>query len=93
MLNRSGGADRDLSSLRLVLSAGEALPPELYGRWKEKVDALVDDMRSVAFPPLPDLEPMEVVTEGRGRSRPNNWPPCPLPPPMVAGGPSPTRPS
>jgi acyl-coenzyme A synthetase/AMP-(fatty) acid ligase len=25
----------DLSSLRLVLSAGEALPPELYRRWKE----------------------------------------------------------
>ena len=25
----------DLSSLRLVTSAGEALPPELYARWKE----------------------------------------------------------
>jgi benzoate-CoA ligase family protein len=25
----------DLSSLRLVLSAGEALPPELYRRWKD----------------------------------------------------------
>jgi benzoate-CoA ligase len=35
MLNHPGGASRDLSSLRLVLSAGEALPPELYRRWKE----------------------------------------------------------
>ena len=35
MLNHPGGAKRDLSSLRLVLSAGEALPPELYRRWKE----------------------------------------------------------
>ena len=35
MLNHPGGAGRDLSSLRLVLSAGEALPPELYRRWKE----------------------------------------------------------
>jgi benzoate-CoA ligase family protein len=35
MLNHPGGPGRDLSSLRLVLSAGEALPPELYRRWKE----------------------------------------------------------
>jgi benzoate-CoA ligase len=35
MLNHEGGRGRDLSSLRLVLSAGEALPPELYRRWKE----------------------------------------------------------
>jgi benzoate-CoA ligase len=35
MLNHPGGRERDLSSLRLVLSAGEALPPELYRRWKE----------------------------------------------------------
>jgi benzoate-CoA ligase family protein len=33
MLNHPGAAARDLSSLRLVLSAGEALPPELYRRW------------------------------------------------------------
>ena len=30
------GRARDLSSLRLVLSAGEALPPELYRRWVER---------------------------------------------------------
>jgi benzoate-CoA ligase family protein len=35
MLNHPGGPGRDLSSLRLCLSAGEALPPELYRRWKE----------------------------------------------------------
>ncbi|MET0553375.1 MAG: benzoate-CoA ligase family protein [Vicinamibacteria bacterium] len=35
MLNHPGGTERDLSSLRYVLSAGEALPPELYRRWKE----------------------------------------------------------
>lgn len=35
MLNHPGGAERDLSSLRFVLSAGEALPPELYRRWKD----------------------------------------------------------
>ena len=35
MLNQPGGTARDLSSLRLTLSAGEALPPELYRRWKE----------------------------------------------------------
>jgi benzoate-CoA ligase family protein len=34
MLNHPSAATRDLKSLRLVLSAGEALPPELYRRWK-----------------------------------------------------------
>ena len=33
MLQLPGGPDRSLSSLRLVLSAGEALPEELYRRW------------------------------------------------------------
>jgi pyruvate,water dikinase len=41
---------------------------ELYARWKDKVGALVEDMRSVTFPALPEYEPMEVVTEARGRS-------------------------
>jgi benzoate-CoA ligase len=36
MLNVEGGRERyDLSSLRFCLSAGEALPPELYNRWME----------------------------------------------------------
>jgi benzoate-CoA ligase len=33
MLNLEGAAGRDLSSLRCCLSAGEALPAELYERW------------------------------------------------------------
>jgi benzoate-CoA ligase len=35
MLNAPGVDKRDLSSLRVCLSAGEALPPELYRRWKQ----------------------------------------------------------
>ncbi len=33
MLNHPGARGRDLSSLRLCVSAGEALPAELYRRW------------------------------------------------------------
>jgi len=33
MLQSPAARDRDLSSLRVCLSAGEALPPELYRRW------------------------------------------------------------
>ena len=33
MLNVEGAAGKDLSSLRMCLSAGEALPVELYERW------------------------------------------------------------
>jgi benzoate-CoA ligase family protein len=35
MLAAPGAAGRDLSSLRVSISAGEALPEELYLRWKE----------------------------------------------------------
>ncbi|MCA1633091.1 MAG: benzoate-CoA ligase family protein [Acidobacteria bacterium] len=35
MLNVEGAATHDLSSLRCCLSAGEALPEELYRRWTE----------------------------------------------------------
>ncbi|HEX5707660.1 MAG TPA: benzoate-CoA ligase family protein [Pyrinomonadaceae bacterium] len=35
MLNLEGARTRDLSSLRMCLSAGEALPVELYNRWME----------------------------------------------------------
>ncbi len=35
MLAHPGAAERDLSSLRLATSAGEALPPELHRRWNE----------------------------------------------------------
>lgn len=36
MLNHPVGQQRDVRSLRLCLSAGEALPPELYRRFKER---------------------------------------------------------
>jgi benzoate-CoA ligase family protein len=35
MVNHPEAAKQDLSCLRVVLSAGEYLPPELYARWKE----------------------------------------------------------
>ncbi len=35
MLNVEGAGTRDLSSIRFCYSAGEALPVELYHRWKE----------------------------------------------------------
>jgi acyl-coenzyme A synthetase/AMP-(fatty) acid ligase len=35
MVAHPDAAKQDLSSLRLATSAGEALPPELYRRWKE----------------------------------------------------------
>jgi len=34
---------RDLSSLRLCVSAGEALPDEIYGRWKERFGVEIID--------------------------------------------------
>lgn len=41
---------------------------ELYARWKSKMEAAVDSMKTISFPPLGELDPIEVVTEGRGRS-------------------------
>jgi acyl-coenzyme A synthetase/AMP-(fatty) acid ligase len=35
MLSAPGSADRDLSSLRVATSAGEALPETLYHRWRD----------------------------------------------------------
>ncbi len=43
MLNVEGAARRDLSSLRMCLSAGEALPEELYRRWVETFDVEIYD--------------------------------------------------
>jgi benzoate-CoA ligase len=43
MLNLEGAAKRDLSSLRFCYSAGEALPSELYSRWKETFGVEVYD--------------------------------------------------
>lgn len=35
MLDHEGAKQADLSCLRLAVTAGEALPPELYNRWKD----------------------------------------------------------
>jgi len=43
MLNTEGAAKKDLSSLRMCLSAGEALPAELYRRWIETFDVEIYD--------------------------------------------------
>ena len=43
MLSVSGAARKDLSSLRMCLSAGEALPEELYRRWVETFDVEIYD--------------------------------------------------
>ena len=43
MLQVEGAKKYDLSSLRFCLSAGEALPPELYNRWKETFDVEILD--------------------------------------------------
>jgi benzoate-CoA ligase len=43
MLNVEGAAQKDLSSLRMCLSAGEALPEELYRRWVETFDVEIYD--------------------------------------------------
>ena len=43
MLNHPGQKNFDLSSLRLVLSAGEALPEELYQRWIDRTGVEILD--------------------------------------------------
>ena len=43
MLNAPDAGSRDLSSLRFCYSAGEALPPELYERWKKHLGVEICD--------------------------------------------------
>ena len=43
MLNMEGASGRDLSSLRMCLSAGEALPAELYERWMKSFNVEILD--------------------------------------------------
>jgi benzoate-CoA ligase len=43
MLNAPNAGSRDLSSLRFCYSAGEALPPELYERWKKGLGVEICD--------------------------------------------------
>jgi pyruvate,water dikinase len=40
----------------------------LYAKWKDKIAAVIDTMKALTFAPLGELDPIEVVTEGRGRS-------------------------
>ncbi|WP_018992926.1 PEP-utilizing enzyme [Aromatoleum toluclasticum] len=41
---------------------------DLYARWQEKMRVAVKRMKALKFEPLPEFEPLEVVTEGKGRS-------------------------
>lgn len=43
MLNAADAASHDLSSIRFCYSAGEALPVELYHRWKQTFDVEICD--------------------------------------------------
>ncbi|MGH9871032.1 MAG: benzoate-CoA ligase family protein [Pyrinomonadaceae bacterium] len=43
MLNAPDAGNRNLSSLRFCYSAGEALPPELYERWKKSLSVEICD--------------------------------------------------
>ncbi len=43
LLNAPGFEQADFSSLRVVISAGEALPAELYSRWKKKTGVEILD--------------------------------------------------
>jgi benzoate-CoA ligase family protein len=43
MLNADNAASHDLSSIRFCYSAGEALPVELYHRWKQTFDVEICD--------------------------------------------------
>jgi benzoate-CoA ligase family protein len=43
ILNAPGLADADFSSLRVAISAGEALPAELYQRWKRRTGVEILD--------------------------------------------------
>ena len=41
---------------------------ELYAKWKTKLTDATDRMRQLNFTPLPEFDPIEVVTEARGQS-------------------------
>src|SRR5438128_4441502 len=69
MLNQPGAKERDLSSLRLCLSAGEALPVELYRRWMEVFGVeILDGIRSAEmFHMYTSNVPGQVVPGSLGR--------------------------
>jgi len=41
---------------------------KLYANWKEKMLASLEVMKNLRFDRLPEFEPIEIVTEGKGRS-------------------------
>jgi pyruvate,water dikinase len=41
---------------------------ELYANWVRKAEDCRDRLRAITFEPLPDVEPLEVVTKGRERT-------------------------
>ncbi|MEZ3158994.1 PEP-utilizing enzyme [Microbacterium sp. BWT-B31] len=41
---------------------------DLYAKWKSKLTAAVEKMRTITFPELGEYDPIEVVTEARGVS-------------------------
>jgi pyruvate, water dikinase len=41
---------------------------DLFVQWKEKMEAVIDELRALEVPELPDVEPEEVVTEHTGIS-------------------------
>ncbi|WP_166875589.1 PEP-utilizing enzyme [Salinibacterium sp. ZJ450] len=72
-ISPTGITDPDLINERLVHfqeRAGYYFAnwEELYEKWKAKMSAVVDTMRAIDFPALAEYEPIEVVTEARGRS-------------------------
>ncbi len=40
---------------------------DLYGQWLGKIKANIAEIEAIDFSPLPEMEPMEVITEGRGQ--------------------------
>jgi benzoate-CoA ligase family protein len=69
MLQLPGAAERDLSCLRVCLSAGEALPVELYHRWMETFGVeILDGIGSAEmFHIYISNQPGEVVPGSLGR--------------------------
>lgn len=41
---------------------------DLYARWQEKMRVAIGRMQALKFEPLPEFEPLDVVTEGKGCS-------------------------
>ncbi|CAN5194384.1 PEP-utilizing enzyme [soil metagenome] len=39
---------------------------DLYGKWLEKVRPLIGETEELSFEPLPEMEPIDTVTSGRG---------------------------